>query len=104
MNPSDSSPTSPRALRCLHRVVRALQDVLRARQEGAAGVVQADAAPAPVEQRRADFLFQLPDLLRQRRLRHAKLLGRAGEVLGLGRGDEIAQVAQFHIGIQKYWL
>ena len=87
--------------RRLHRVLRALQDVLRAGQEGAAGIVQADPAATAVEQRRAHFLFQLADLLRQRRLRHAQLFGRAGEVLGLGRGHEIAQVAQFHIGIQK---
>ena len=88
-----------RPLRGQHGRLGALQDVLRAGQEGAARVVQRHAPAVAVEQRRADFLLQLADLLRQRRLRHAQLFGGAGEVFGLGGGDEITQVAQFHIGI-----
>ena len=53
--------------------------------------------PLAVEQRRADLCFQLADLLRQRRLRHAQLLGGLREVLGFGGGNEIAQMPQFHI-------
>ncbi|MNV64940.1 hypothetical protein D3C71_1576060 [compost metagenome] len=86
-------------MRCAHCGIGALQNVLRARQERAARVVQRHAAPGPVEQRRAHFLFQLADLLAERRLRHAQQFGRAREVLGLGRHDEIAQMAQFHIDI-----
>ena len=81
----------------LQRRVGALQDVLGAGQEGASGIVQPHAAALAVEQRRANLCFQLADLLRQRRLRHAQLLGGLREVLGFGGGDEIAQMPQFHI-------
>ncbi|MCY1228651.1 hypothetical protein D9M72_409780 [compost metagenome] len=86
-----------RALRGQDGGLRALKNVLRAGEEGAARVVQDDAAAGAVEQRRADLLLQLADLLGQRRLRHAQLFRRAREVLGLGGGDEIAQMAEFHM-------
>jgi hypothetical protein len=54
------------------------------------------AAVAAVQQRHAQFPFQRLDLRRQRRLRHVQPFGRAREVAGLGHGDEVAQLAQFH--------
>jgi hypothetical protein len=44
----------------------------------------------------AELLFQLPDLVRQRRLRHVHAFGGAGEGEALRQSDEITQVAQFH--------
>ncbi len=49
------------------------------------------------EQRRLDLLLQRLDLLRQRRLLHVQLLGGARDVAFLGHGDEVAEVAQFHV-------
>ena len=65
-------------------------------QEGAAGVGQRDAARMADEQRRLDLLLQRLDLLRQRRLLHVQLLGRARDVALVGHGDEVAEMAQFH--------
>ncbi len=49
-----------------------------------------------VEHRMAELLFQLPDLVRQRRLRDVHAFGGAGEGEALRQSDEITQVAQFH--------
>ena len=65
-------------------------------QEGAAGVGQRHAARMAHEQRRVDLLLQRLDLLRQRRLLHVQLLGRARDVAFMGDGDEVAEMAQFH--------
>jgi hypothetical protein len=43
-----------------------------------------------VEERDVQFCFQLPDRMRQHRLRHVQLLGGAPEVAGLGHHREIA--------------
>ncbi|MDF2862170.1 MAG: hypothetical protein K0S02_2442 [Achromobacter mucicolens] len=87
------------ALGRAHGRIGALQDVLRARQECASGVVQRHPAARAVKKGRAHFLFKLADLLAERRLCHAQQLGRAREMLGLGCDDEIAKMAQFHIDI-----
>ena len=60
-------------------------------QQIGTGIGQFDAPFGAAKQRRADFLFQLLDLARQRRLRHAQLRCRAAEVQRLGDGNEIAQ-------------
>ena len=44
----------------------------------------------------AELLFQLPDLVRERRLGDVHALGGTGEGQALRQGDEIAEVAQFH--------
>jgi len=59
---------------------------------------QRHALACAVEQRRADLLFELLDLVRQRRLRDMQPLGRAREVERAGQCDEVAQVPQFHGG------
>jgi hypothetical protein len=51
------------------------------------------------KERIPDFFFQVPDLLRQRRLRHMKPAGGAAEMQLLGNGEEIAQVAEIHMTI-----
>ena len=63
------------------------------RQEGFACRGERHAARRPREQRRADFGFQLPDLLTQRRLGDAELLRRAREMALGDDGHEIPQVS-----------
>lgn len=53
-----------------------------------------DRLRAALEQRRTDDRFQRADLLRQRWLRDAHLLGGTGEAAGIGQRDEIAQLAK----------
>src|SRR2546427_338256 len=56
---------------------------------------QLHAAMAAHEQARADEVFQLADLLAERRLRHAQPLGRLAEVQRIGDGKEVTQMAEF---------
>jgi hypothetical protein len=50
----------------------------------------------PLEQRDAERRFQLPDLLRERRLRDALLFGPARERTGAGHRTEVPQLVKFH--------
>ena len=45
---------------------------------------------------RAEFVLELEDLLRKRRLRDVTLLGRAGEGVGVGDGAEVSELLEFH--------
>ena len=49
-----------------------------------------------VKQALADRLFQLGDRLAERWLRHETGLGRPAEAVGLGHGDEVAELVHFH--------
>ena len=51
---------------------------------------EGDLSCGAVEERDVQFRFQLPDRIRQRRLRHMQLLGGPPEVAGLGHYGEIA--------------
>jgi hypothetical protein len=69
-------------LRLAHRAGRARQHreaVAEARRARRARLGQAQAAAGTLDQRRADFLFEQADLLRDRRLGDEKLLGGARE-------------------------
>lgn len=57
---------------------------------------QPDAAPRPLEQRRATLLLQSPDAARERRLRAMEPLGGLAQMLKLGDGLEVAQVTEVH--------
>ena len=48
------------------------------------------------KQGRADFCFEVLDLLAERRLADPNLCGGACEVPFLGDGEEVANVAEFH--------
>jgi hypothetical protein len=74
-------------------------------QEAPASSGQCHATRRPVEQRRADDRFQLPNLTGQRWLRHLKAVRRATDVPLLGHGDEIPHVPQFHpdtVGVSNH--
>ena len=68
----------------------------RVADEVLAGFGQHDALADAVEQRAADLLLELADLVRQRRLRDVNALGGAGEAQALGERREIAEVAELH--------
>ena len=78
------------------RVLDRVEDLPRPDQERLAGRGQLDLALVAQQQRRADLLLELADLLAQRRLGHVQALGRAAEVQLLGDDDEVAQVAELH--------
>ena len=48
------------------------------------------------------LVFELPDLMAQRRLAQIQPLGGAAEVQRLGQRDDVAKVAQFHAGGEAY--
>jgi hypothetical protein len=53
-------------------------------------------ASQALEQTRVQFIFQLDDLLGQRRLRDVCLLRGTGEAAGFGGSAEITQLMQLH--------
>ncbi len=55
-------------------------------------------AGSSVEQRRSDFLFELPDLVAERGLRDVQQLSRSGEVKSFGEYAEVAKVPDLHGG------
>jgi hypothetical protein len=65
-------------------------------QQHAARLGQPHALPPALEQRRAHYLLQPPDLLAQRRLRDEHLFRRVRERPGVGHRHEVAQVPQLH--------
>src|SRR5579885_3317718 len=67
-----------------------------ARKKRLADVRQADAAAKPVEEARAEFIFELEDLLRQRGLRNMGLFRGAREAARLGDRAEVAKLMEFH--------
>jgi hypothetical protein len=73
-----------------------VEDRTSARQEGFAEFGKADGTAKAVEQASAKFVFQLENLLGERRLRDVALLGRAGEGVGVGDSTEVAKLLEFH--------
>src|SRR5690606_18081321 len=80
----------------LRQLVHVGQDLAGALDDLAPDRGQHDLARGALEQRHPEFLLQLPDLRRQRRLADEAGLGRPAEVAVLGQGDEVAEVAQVH--------
>ena len=78
------------------RVLDRVEDVARALEEVRAGRGQLDLALVAQQQRRADLLLELADLLAQRRLGHVQPLRRAAEVQLFRDDDEVAQMAELH--------
>ncbi len=96
--PTARRPTSPRWTRRAWRAASSTASrISRARtQEHGPGRGQLDLALVAQQQRRADLLLELADLLAQRRLGHVQALRGTAEVQLLGDGDEVAQVAELH--------
>ena len=78
------------------------EDELRAFEKALARCRQPDAALDAVEQQETQFMLKILDLPRQRRLRHAQILGCPPEILPLRSLDEIAELAQIHSQVH-FW-
>ena len=61
-----------------------------------------DPAAGPLEQQRPQLAFELPDLVRQRRLRDVQLLGGAGEVAVSRHGLDAPQLPYLHGSIVEH--
>jgi hypothetical protein len=61
-----------------------------------AGGGEPHASGKPLEQSLAKFIFELADLLAQRRLRHVTGSRRPGEAADFHRRDEISKLLKFH--------
>jgi hypothetical protein len=58
---------------------------------------QLNTVGAALYQRNADFLFEIPDLPAERRLGSVQLLlGSNGQTTGIGYGNEVPEMPQFH--------
>ena len=68
-------------------------------EKSLAGGQQAHAARVPLQERRAELVFQRADLSAQRRLRDVKPLGGASHAALFGHRDEVLQLRQAHDGI-----
>ena len=99
VKPTTSRPSSPRAVRRV--VVNAWSIWARiARgvgQQRTPGLRQLHPAWQAAQQLHVQLALQRADLLTERRLLHAQPFGGAGYVAFLGDGDEVAEVAKFHL-------
>ena len=91
------------APRCNAHAVRLRQRLARFGQDRAARVRQPHLVLGAVEKPSAKLVFQLPDLLAQRRLRHVQPRGRAREVQFLRDGHEIPQMSEFDAHMQDVY-
>jgi hypothetical protein len=71
-------------------------DPVRLRQQRPPGLGQRDPPRGPVEQRRAQFAFELPDRRAQRRLHHVHILRGAGETAAAHHREEVLHLPQLH--------
>ena len=85
------------ATRGRERVVDMGEDRAGVGQQRTPGLGQLNAARQAAQQLHVQFALQRADLLTERGLLHAQALGGAGDVAFFGHGDEIAEVAQFHL-------
>jgi len=79
-------------------VGRLRQDDARLLHEHAARFGELHLSLGAMEELDAEFLFELPDLMAERRLAEMQPLGGAAEVQRLGQRDDVAKVAQLHPG------
>src|SRR5208282_2932050 len=86
-----------RTMRCRHDAIGLNEGAARLFQHDAARVGKLDAAARALEQLHPEFVFELADLLAERRLRHMQALRGAAEVQLFSDGDEVAEVSQFHM-------
>ncbi|RYY88844.1 MAG: hypothetical protein EOO24_33810, partial [Comamonadaceae bacterium] len=76
-------------------VAQLLEDGLRVRVEGLAGLGDRHARAAAVEQLHAQLFLQLGDLLAQRRLRDEHLQRGARQAAAVGHRQEVLELSQF---------
>ncbi|MEI9985539.1 MAG: hypothetical protein WDN69_21520 [Aliidongia sp.] len=84
----------PRSLSDLLRMPRLIERQPRLLKEQRAGGSQRDGAFAALQQTNTQFLFQRLDLHAQSRLGNVQAIRCAGEMQGLGDGDEVVELPQ----------
>jgi hypothetical protein len=84
----------------LNGFVRAAEHFSRFIEEEASAIGQAQGGSAAFEKRGSKFLFKVANLAAERRLRHVQTLGSPGDVLLLGHGNKVAEMAKFHARAQ----
>ena len=72
------------------------EDRAGAGKKGLPDFGEADGAAEAVEEAGAEFVFELADLLRERRLRDVRLAGGTTEAAGIDDGAEVAELVKFH--------
>jgi hypothetical protein len=72
------------------------QNLSRVKKQSFAGFGKNDRARQSIEQLLVQFLFQLMDLLTERRLRDMFALRRVGEATLLGNSDKISELMNLH--------
>ena len=77
-------------------IVQYVEDLVSTRQQGAAGLGQANLAAEAVEQAHAQLLFQAGDALAYGRLGQVQALAGFGKAAGFGDGDKGIEVGQIH--------
>src|ERR1700688_5044484 len=70
-------------------------------QEGFAEIGEADAASEAVEKARAEFVFELEDLLGERRLGDVRLFGSPREGKSFGDGTKVTKLVEFHRTVSR---
>jgi hypothetical protein len=68
----------------------------RARKKGLAHFREAHGAAEAIKEARAEFVFELANLLRERRLGDVALAGGTTEAAGIDDGAEVAELVEFH--------
>jgi hypothetical protein len=66
------------------------------REKRLAKIREANGTAKAIEQAGTEFVFELEDLLRKRRLRDVRLLGRTAETAGFRNGTEVTKLMDFH--------
>ena len=87
----------------LHGFIHTLQCGADFVKEHAARFGEPHGLRTVVDQRHAEFFFEVADLTAQGRLRDVQSRRRAGHVLFFGDGDEVAQMTEFHVGQHTRW-
>src|SRR6185437_12258994 len=92
------------AMRDVSDLLDFVQHLARARHDLLADVGQQDLARRALHQCHAEFVLELLDLGGQGRLADEACLGGAAEVLVVGEGNEVMEIAQVHGGGAGFWI
>jgi hypothetical protein len=95
-DPQRSRLAARHTLGALGRLVQLLKNSPRLIKEQSTGRTDLHTATEPIEQLETDLTFEVLNLSRERRLRHAQALRSPAEVLFFADGDEVSEMAQFH--------
>ena len=84
---------APNAPRVGNRTLETCEQRACTRKKQLAGLGEPDRTAIPLQQRHAELILELADLLAQRRLCDVQPLGRTGEIQFLAQRHEISEVS-----------